>query len=314
MPRWRPSLVAALVVGACAVPATPSALALRLHPAHAPAARAAARWPDLAPDVRAGWRGELRGAARQALATALLLALPFFGSPGAALAENELAAQCGGRFDTSLIDRECFVHQCQSQTQACLENSDCMKGLVCTARCLGETKCISGCFARFGNKDIDGLIKCSIEDNACIKVAILEPGPDAPERAPRPPLPVVPDFEPRSLEGRWFKVMGWNSMYDCYDCQTNRFSQAQPPRAPPQPQPAAVRIQDVPPSVQQLDGPRPPPVLQVDVDFDMPRPSTLLRSGHNHQHLRERLEFDVPGSARTAHTHGTMFGLSLWEN
>merc|ERR1719446_1601161 len=30
--------------------------------------------------------------------------------------------------------------------------------------------------------------------------------------------------------------------------------------------------------------------------------------------LQEKLEFDAPGSRRTAHTEGRMFGLTFWEN
>lgn len=259
-----------------------------------------------------GWLRRLRGAAEHALLTAALIALPLLGGLGAASAENELAAQCGGKFDSSLIDRQCFVSQCKTQTQACLENSDCMKGLVCTARCLGDTKCISGCFARFGNADIDGLIKCSIEDNSCIHVAILEPGPDPPKEVPKPPLPALKSFDPSSLEGKWYKVMGWNSMYDCYDCQVNKFTpmSSATQRSTPA---ATMGVEGAEASLQQLTE-RPVQTMQVDVDFDMPRPATLLRSTHNHQHLREQLVFDEPGSERTAHTHGSMFGLSFWEN
>lgn len=277
---------------------------------------------------RAGWVDQLRDAAKHALLVVALAALPLLGSPHTAYAENELAAQCGGKFDSSLIDRQCFASSCKAQTQACLENSECMKGLVCTARCLGDTKCISGCFARFGNADIDGLIQCSIEDNACLKVAILQPGPEDPAQAPPPPVPVLKDFQPKSLEGRWYKVMGWNSMYDCYDCQLNKFATIA--AAAPAPAPAGgaqasprttafdaatsgMSVQRADEALQQL-AERPSSAMQVDVDFDMPRPATLLRSGHNHQHLRERLDFDAPGSARTAHTHGSMFGLSFWEN
>jgi len=226
--------------------------------------------------------------------------------PALGMAENELAELAGGKFDSTMIDRQCFASSCKTQTQACLDNSDCLKGLVCTARCLGDTGCISGCFARFGNSDIDGLIKCSIEDNSCIKVAILPSGPDAPDQVPQPPKPVLPDFDPATLDGKWYKVMGWNSMYDCYDCQVNKFSAGNTAVDSDAPRPtlgSALSSHEVKEKA-----------MQVDVDFDMPRPSRLFRSSYNHQHLRENLVFDAPGSTRTAHTHGNMFGLSFWEN
>jgi hypothetical protein len=39
-------------------------------------------------------------------------------------------------------------------------------------------------------------------------------------------LPGLPleDFDPKSLEGPWYKVMGLDSRYDCFDCQKNTFS------------------------------------------------------------------------------------------
>ena len=31
------------------------------------------------------------------------------------------------------------------------------------------------------------------------------------------------DFDVRKLEGKWYKVRGYNTKYDCYPCQTNTF-------------------------------------------------------------------------------------------
>ena len=53
-----------------------------------------------------------------------------------------------------------------------------------------------------------------------------------------------PNFDIRSLEGRWYKVMGMDARYDCFDCQVNHFS----------PKPGQ------------------PDVMVADVQFRMPRP------------------------------------------
>lgn len=53
-----------------------------------------------------------------------------------------------------------------------------------------------------------------------------------------------PRFDIRSLEGRWYKVMGMDARYDCFDCQVNHFS----------PKPGQ------------------PDVMVADVQFRMPRP------------------------------------------
>lgn len=115
------------------------------------------------------------------LTNPLLPHLPMSPSFSSANAEDELYAKYGGKgLDTSLVDKECLVNKCSLQAKACLQDDpDCRKGLTCTAKCLGDNACITGCFARYGTPNLDGLLKCTIEDNECIKVAILEGGGDA---------------------------------------------------------------------------------------------------------------------------------------
>lgn len=164
---------------------------------------------------------------------------------------------------------------------------------MCTARCLGDSACITGCFARFGNDNLNNLLQCSIEDYKCINIAIIPPGAQPPEEVPLPPKELVSDFTPASMEGSWYKVLGWNRQYDCFDCQKNSFT---------------------------VDGRS----SAVDVDFSM----VARRAGKGEisspLHMKEKMDFDdasfrsVGGkmmkSRRTAHTEGRMFGLTFWEN
>lgn len=115
------------------------------------------------------------------LTNPLLPHLPMSPTYSFANAEDELYAKYGGKgLDTSLVDKECLVNKCSLQAKACLQDDpDCRKGLTCTAKCLGDNACITGCFARYGTPNLDGLLKCTIEDNECIKVAILDGGGDA---------------------------------------------------------------------------------------------------------------------------------------
>jgi hypothetical protein len=144
----------------------------------------------------------------------------------AAFAENELSAKYGGGgFDSSLVDQTCLVNHCAVQAKACLQDDpSCRKGLTCTAKCLGDNACITGCMARYGNDKLDNLLKCTIEDHECIKVAILPGGADVYGSEPRSPAPTVPNFNVASLEGSWYKVVGYNPNYDCYACQRNTFA------------------------------------------------------------------------------------------
>jgi hypothetical protein len=277
----------------------------------------------------------------------LLSALVSFTSP--VWAENELSAKYGGGLDTSLVDQNCLVSACSLQTKACLQHDpSCRKGLTCTAKCLGDNACITGCMARYGNANLDNLLKCTIEDHECIKVAILEGGADVFGQEPRAPAPTVTAFDPKSLQGSWFKVVGYNPNYDCYACQRNTFS------APDSSANGnrnnllwSVASGNTNPAVTNQ--------LRMDVEFSMPHllpdgspppPSnvreSILVSGEdgsvfgsksialNDYRTRETMVFDQVSTgnnmvfhkgttqevsySRTAHSEGEMFGLKFWEN
>jgi len=158
---------------------------------------------------------------------------------------------------------------------------------------MGDAECAVGCFARYDNQQLEDVLQCTVEDKGCIQIAIMTPGPDSPTEAPLPPRPLVP-ATPASLQGRWYKVMGWNSKYDCFDCQRNSFSKPA----------AAVVSTDI--------GPK---TMEVEVEFRMPREREGEAPSTFRQTLHEKLQFDsTPGSHRTAHTEGRMFGLTFWEN
>ncbi|GAX11478.1 hypothetical protein FisN_22Lh163 [Fistulifera solaris] len=270
------------------------------------------------------------------LAAAGFLSLSLLlGSPQGSLAENELSAKYGSGLDTSLVDQTCLVNQCSAQTTACLiDDADCRKGLTCTAKCLGDNACITGCMARYGNQNLDNLLKCTIEDHECIKVAILPGGGDAYGNEPPAPAPTVLNFDPRTLEGSWYKVIGYNPNYDCYACQRNSFHRPSNDNDVWFQRPSSVVSQlhmDVEFSMPHLlpDGAPPPPTnTRESVVFK--GVSTSQSIGLNAYNTHETMVFDVPSSAqryvvnagtdqeqsyaRTAHSEGEMFGLKFWEN
>jgi hypothetical protein len=250
---------------------------------------------------------------------------------GPAWAENELSAKYGGGLDTSLVDQTCLVDKCSVQAKACLaDDPSCRKGLTCTAKCLGDNACITGCMARYGDKNLDNLLKCTIEDNDCIKIAILPGGADKFGTDPRPPAPTVPNFDPKTLEGSWYKVVGYNPNYDCYACQRNTFGA---PTGGNLLSPNDKLEMDVEFSMPHLlpDGSPPPPsnaretVSSQDdgVLFgsksialnDYRTHETMVFDQNNVQNPLQRLVLNTAGGeeqtyARTAHSEGEMFGLS----
>lgn len=276
--------------------------------------------------------------------TAALTAALVVGATGSpAFAENELSDMYGGKgFDSSLVDQTCLVDKCSLQAKACLaDDPSCRKGLTCTAKCLGDSTCVTGCMAQYGDKNLDNLLKCTIEDNNCIKIAILDGGADKFGDEPRAPAPTVPYFNVNSMEGQWYKVVGYNPIYDCYACQRNTFSN---------PNDEGIigskffgsgndKLQmDVEFSLMKMlpDGTPPPPTNERENIKIREEDGLLYGSraiGFNDYKTKEVMVFDQPQDAksqfsnlvlgkgnkevtyqRTAHSEGEMFGLKFWEN
>jgi hypothetical protein len=265
--------------------------------------------------------------------TAVLSASLFLGAP-AAFADDELAAKYGGSFDSSLIDQTCLVDKCSLQAKACLaDDPSCRKGLTCTAKCLGDNSCITGCMARYGDKNLDNLLKCTIEDNDCIKIAILDGGADKFGEEPRSPAPTIKNFNYKTMEGSWYKVVGFNPNYDCYSCQRNTFSAPDSGNNMFISNNNKLRV-DVEFSMAHLlpDGSPTPPTntrenVKVSEDDGLMYGSKSI--GFNDYETHEVMVFDKSknplenlvlnrGSnqestyARTAHSEGEMFGLSKY--
>lgn len=250
---------------------------------------------------------------------------------GPVFAENELSAKYGGGgIDTSLVDQTCLMDKCSVQAKACLaDDPSCRKGLTCTAKCLGDNACITGCMARYGDKNLDNLLKCTIEDNDCIKIAILPGGADKIDEAPRPPAPTVPNFNPKTLAGSWYKVVGYNPNYDCYACQRNTFS-ADSGRNIFADKKLDMEVEFSMPHLLPDGSPPPPSNSRESIQEDIGngnlfgsksialndyRTHETMVFDRNTQNPLERLVLNTATGeeqsyARTAHSEGEMFGLS----
>lgn len=239
-------------------------------------------------------RALTQGVAAICTAAVVLLAAPLMAS-----AENELAGLAHEKSMSQIVNPSCFAQSCKTEVEACADNLDCLKGLTCSAKCLGDTQCTLGCFAKYGNKVLDKVLQCTIEDNSCINIATVARGMDSPQDAPRPPVPAI-KASPAVMSGRWYKVMGFNPNYDCMECQQNTFASGA----------NAARMADV--SAMDIG----PSTAAVEVEYTMPRERMGEAPTTFKARLVEKLEFDdkVPGSTRTAHTEGRMFGLTFWEN
>ena len=261
------------------------------------------------------------------VASAALVATLAAGGP--AFAENELSDIYGGKgFDSSLVDQTCLVDRCSTQAKACLaDDPSCRKGLTCTAKCLGDNSCITGCMARYGNSNLDNLLKCTIEDHECIKIAILPGGADKFGEEPRAPAPTVRDFNYKSMEGSWYKVVGFNPNYDCYACQRNTFAVPEQQGIVPVGEKLEMGVEFSMPHLLPDGTPPPPKNVRESIMVKNDAMFGQKSIGLNDYSTSEVMVFDKQSNpstnlvmnkgqaneasySRTAHSEGEMFGLS----
>jgi len=205
---------------------------------------------------------------------------------GVALADDELAKFAAEGHEVG-VEPACFMKNCKLETTKCINNPNCMKGLACLAKCKGDSMCSTGCFSKFGNPDLDSILYCSVEKEDCVKVPRDESRATWEENDKYAPPILVKNFQPSSLEGTWYKVLGLDTRYDCFDCQMNQFTK----------KPSTNK--------DKKD------VYEAMIKFRMPRQRA---PGYYENNLKEDIIMDPPGSQRSMHTVGRMFGLTFWEN
>jgi VDE lipocalin domain len=137
--------------------------------------------------------------------------------------------------------------------------------------------CSTGCFAKHGS-----ILSCSVEKNDCVHVPGKENvGWTVDTLADLPGQPIS-NFDASSLAGTWYKVMGLDSRYDCFDCQRNSFN-----------------VKDS-------------KTLAMEAVFRIPRPSF---PGYLQNNIMEELhKADSTTSLAQLQSKGEMFGLTFWEN
>jgi hypothetical protein len=174
-------------------------------------------------------------------------------------------------------DPSCFFDQCKEQTTSCFTNPACLKGITCLGNCRGEQLCATQCFARFGSERLNSWLACTLEDQECVTTGVKQ---DTRQYYANPP-PAMPSFTPADLEGKWYKVLGYNPKYDNYPCQTNTFS------------------------------PSPEGGLQNDILFRVPKPTG---GGSWQNNFLETMKNSRGPEGRASMTvEGKMFGLTFHE-
>jgi hypothetical protein len=169
----------------------------------------------------------LPAAASLVVSSSLLL-----GPTPAALASADMATRSASEFSDTAgfedfaaqggkmkADPSCFFNQCKDATTSCFSNPACLKGITCLGNCRGEQLCATQCFARFGSEKLNSWLSCTLEEQECVTTGVKQ---NTDTFYANPP-PVVKSFKPSDLQGKWYKVLGYNPKYDNYPCQTNTF-------------------------------------------------------------------------------------------
>jgi len=190
---------------------------------------------------------------------------------------EEFAAK-GGVMKT---DPQCFFDQCGDQSKACFTNPSCLKGITCLGNCRGEQLCATQCFARFGSEKLNSWLSCTLEEKECVTTGVKQ---DTSSFYKNPPqTKSMEKFTPADLEGKWFKVLGYNPKYDTYPCQINTFS----PRA---------------------DG-----GLDNDILFRVPKPEGQGDGAWQNNFVESMANSKGPEGKASMTVEGKMFGLTFHE-
>jgi hypothetical protein len=143
--------------------------------------------------------------------------------------------------------------------------------------------CSTGCFAKYGSERLDNLLHCSVEKNDCVHVPGKENSGWSSETLADLPAKPVRSFDMSSMKGTWYKVMGLDSRYDCFDCQKNSFE---------------VKNRET---------------LGMEALFRIPRPTFP-------GYLQSKIVEELHSADKTVsplaqmQSRGEMFGLTFWEN
>ncbi|QDZ17668.1 violaxanthin deepoxidase [Chloropicon primus] len=118
----------------------------------------------------------------------------------------------------------CVLSKCQLELASCLGDEKCLENLVCLNSCTKcppeeEAGCQIKCGDLYNDKAIAAFNTCAVTNKSCVPQKMdngmyMEPSRDV----------LVPEFDTRSMEGRWYITAGLNPLFDTFDCQEHYFT------------------------------------------------------------------------------------------
>jgi len=120
----------------------------------------------------------------------------------------------------------CLFSKCQLPLAKCIANPKCLANVVCINTCNGrddEIECQIKCGDLFENEVVGEFNKCVVSDMGCV------PRKEDTGVYPEPSKSqLVPKFDTKLWNGRWYISAGQNPLFDIFPCQVHFFTETKP--------------------------------------------------------------------------------------
>ncbi|KAG7366111.1 VDE lipocalin diadinoxanthin de-epoxidase domain containing protein [Nitzschia inconspicua] len=120
----------------------------------------------------------------------------------------------------------CLFSKCQLPLLKCISNPKCLANVVCINTCNGkedEIGCQIQCGDLFENEVVGEFNKCVVSDMGCVP----QKPDDGQYPVPDPSL-LVPKFDTKLWNGKWYITAGQNPLFDIFPCQVHFFTETSP--------------------------------------------------------------------------------------
>mmetsp|Transcript_134376 Transcript_134376/g.388968 ORF Transcript_134376/g.388968 Transcript_134376/m.388968 type:complete len:412 (-) Transcript_134376:67-1302(-) len=120
----------------------------------------------------------------------------------------------------------CLFSKCQLPLAKCIANPKCLANVVCINTCNGrddEIGCQIKCGDLFENEVVGEFNKCVVSDMGCVPQKPDEGMYPVPEKSQ-----LVPKFDTKLWNGRWYITAGQNELFDIFPCQVHFFTETSP--------------------------------------------------------------------------------------
>ena len=120
----------------------------------------------------------------------------------------------------------CLFQKCALPLGKCIANPKCLANVVCINTCNNrpdEIDCQIECGNIWENDVVGDFNKCAVSDMSCVP----QQQDDGSYPVPSNDL-VVPKFDTKMWNGRWYITAGQNKLFDIFPCQVHFFTETEP--------------------------------------------------------------------------------------